>query len=60
MHNLAKSLGMQSLSPEEVNITSTGQYISIIEQGGVYAAVFTGSYDAVSDLLIHQHLKAPH
>ena len=48
MHNLANSIGMQSLSPDQLNITSTGQYISITEQGGVYAAVFTGSYNAVS------------
>uniref|UniRef100_A0A914QG16 Uncharacterized protein n=1 Tax=Panagrolaimus davidi TaxID=227884 RepID=A0A914QG16_9BILA len=45
MHSLAKSeVTQKSLTAEQLNITSTGQYISIMEQGGVFIAVFTGSY----------------
>uniref|UniRef100_A0AC34F4X3 Peptide transporter family 1 n=1 Tax=Panagrolaimus sp. ES5 TaxID=591445 RepID=A0AC34F4X3_9BILA len=46
LHNLAKSVGMQSLKPTEVNFTETGIYIAINNQGGVYAAVLTGAYKA--------------
>jgi peptide/beta-lactam:H+ symporter len=45
LHNLAKSVGMQSLKPSEVEFNETGIYIAINNQGGVYAAVLTGSYD---------------
>uniref|UniRef100_A0A914YJW0 Oligopeptide transporter 1 n=1 Tax=Panagrolaimus superbus TaxID=310955 RepID=A0A914YJW0_9BILA len=45
LHNLAKSIGMQSLKPSEVNFTETGIYIAINNQGGVYAALLTGGYD---------------
>uniref|UniRef100_A0AC34GXK0 Peptide transporter n=1 Tax=Panagrolaimus sp. ES5 TaxID=591445 RepID=A0AC34GXK0_9BILA len=46
MHNAPKSHGSQkALSPDQLNITATGQHISIMEQGGVYVAVFSGSYE---------------
>lgn len=48
LHNLAKSVGMQSLKPSEVEFNETGIYIAINNQGGVYAAVLTGSYDKVN------------
>uniref|UniRef100_A0A914QNW5 Uncharacterized protein n=1 Tax=Panagrolaimus davidi TaxID=227884 RepID=A0A914QNW5_9BILA len=44
MHNMATSVGALSTKPEDLDITTTGQYIDIGEQGGVYAAVFTGTY----------------
>lgn len=44
LHNLAKSVGMQSLSSSDVRYNYTGINIEINNQGGVYAAVLTGTY----------------
>uniref|UniRef100_A0AC34QSV0 Uncharacterized protein n=1 Tax=Panagrolaimus sp. JU765 TaxID=591449 RepID=A0AC34QSV0_9BILA len=45
MFNMAKSIGMKSLSRDQVKVKSLNYTIKIGAQGGVYQAVFTGNYD---------------
>jgi solute carrier family 15 oligopeptide transporter 1 len=45
LKNLAKSVGMKSLSSKDVEVEPTGQIIQINNQGGVYAVVITGTYN---------------
>lgn len=45
MENLAKSVGMKSLSKDQVLVNDTGVKLSIGAQGGVYALVLSGQKD---------------